>query len=35
MILQMWITNAYQADWMCLLANTEPDEKRGLSNYFQ
>jgi len=24
---KMWITNAYQADWMCLLANTEPDQK--------
>ena len=20
---KMWITNAFQADWMCLLANTE------------
>ena len=23
---KMWITNAYQADWVCLLVNTEPDK---------
>lgn len=23
---KMWITNAYQADWICLLANTTPDK---------
>ena len=22
----MWITNAYQADWVCLLVNTEQDK---------
>merc|ERR1711860_51872 len=24
---KMWITNAFQADWYCLLANTEKDQK--------
>ena len=23
----MWITNGTQADWMCMLANTETDHK--------
>ena len=27
---KMWITNAFQADWMCLLANTE--EGPGMIN---
>ena len=24
---KMWITNAFQADWMCCLANTDKDGK--------
>ena len=27
---KMWITNAFQADWMCLLANTQ--EGPGMIN---
>jgi len=28
---KMWITNAYQADWVCLLVNTEADKPVHLS----
>lgn len=28
---KMWITNAFQADWMCLLANTSNDKPAHLS----
>ena len=27
----MWITNAFQADWMCLLANTSSDKPAHLN----
>lgn len=31
---KMWITNAFQADWMCLLANTEEGPGKHFDEIF-
>ena len=31
---KMWITNAFQADWMCLLANTEEGPGKDFDEIF-